>query len=33
MRAIPVVLLWLLLVCAVVWIVSPLFNWTMDVLQ
>lgn len=33
MRAIPVVLLWLLLVCIVVWGVSPCFNLIMDVLR
>lgn len=33
MRAIPVVLIWLLMVCVVVWVLSPLFNWIMGVLQ
>lgn len=33
MRCIPLVLLWLLLVCVVVWGVSPLFNSIMSVLQ
>lgn len=33
MKAVPLVLLWLLLVCVVVWVVSPLFNSIMSVLQ
>lgn len=32
MKAVPLVLLWLLLVCVVAWVASPLFNWIMDVL-
>jgi hypothetical protein len=33
MKAVPLVLLWLLLVCVVAWVASPCFTRIMDVLR